>query len=369
MGPVAQTGQAGDNREMTHPRRNQQRGQCTVSRQGPGAGRLIPLALWLALAPASARAQAEFLPDEAEVPTAELPLEATAEGAQAEAPAPPAASAPAVPPPPAPDPAAPVADAATGSPAPEGASAAPETAQAASETEPPAEPAPPEATAASPLPPAVEPPPATEPPPAPTATAAADEAPARSRARRDREERTYARHRPSFGVSLNTSLRPFGDSTSRLPGGFEASRLRGVQAAFEYQPAFLQAIGVLGVGPSFTYAQGLGSFTRQLFAPGLQARYQARFFREQLLVPMAGYEIRYLRYLFPEQQGNLTAQGPFFGAMLLMNFLEPDAAADAFIEHGISRTYLIAELRSLTGSDATVSLAGRSLFFGLRFEF
>ncbi len=126
---------------------------------------------------------------------------------------------------------------------------------------------------------------------------------------------------------------------------------------------------MLGVGPNFTYAQGLGSFTRQIFAPGAQVRYQARFFREQLLVPMAGYELRYARYLFPEAQGALTAKGPFFGALLLMNFLEPDAATEAFIEHGVSRTYLVAELHLLSGNDATVSLAGRSLFFGLRFEF
>ncbi len=61
--------------------------------------------------------------------------------------------------------------------------------------------------------------------------------------------------------------------------------------------------------------------------------------------------------------------GPFGGLMLLLNPLEPSAAAEGFLASGVSRTYLLAEFRALQASDDLISFSGASLHFGLRFEF
>jgi hypothetical protein len=67
--------------------------------------------------------------------------------------------------------------------------------------------------------------------------------------------------------------------------------------------------------------------------------------------------------------GRFQTKGPIFGGEFLLNWLDQDAARQAFAAYGIARSYLVAELRALSGSDTNVSISGRSLFFGLRIEF
>ncbi len=55
--------------------------------------------------------------------------------------------------------------------------------------------------------------------------------------------------------------------------------------------------------------------------------------------------------------------------MLLLNFMEPSSAAEMYYSHGVSRSYLVAEMRNLAGTDANVTVSGSSYFFGLRLEF
>jgi hypothetical protein len=63
------------------------------------------------------------------------------------------------------------------------------------------------------------------------------------------------------------------------------------------------------------------------------------------------------------------SQGVFFGGMLLLNYFEPSASAEFYITTGVTRSYLVAELRQYSANDSALSLSGSSLFFGLRFEF
>jgi hypothetical protein len=87
-------------------------------------------------------------------------------------------------------------------------------------------------------------------------------------------------------------------------------------------------------------------------------------------VPTIGYEYQYLTYaLTTGPQGAMPLSGPVFGAMFLLNVLEPTSAAEMYVEQGISRSYLVAEFKSLQGNDANLSISGQSFFFGLRFEF
>lgn len=180
----------------------------------------------------------------------------------------------------------------------------------------------------------------------------------------------YHSIRPNWGAELNGSL----DAFSRtIWSGQNNRKIYGVTASFEYQPDFLQDIGVIGIGPSvgiYPTKGGLTSDNLSLLSAGLQARYQARFFHRQILVPVGGFAIEYFHYRFANGPiGNMTLTDPFFGVWLLMNFLEPSAAADSYVNSGITRTYAIVEVHNKTGSDQTISVNGQSLFFGVRVEF
>jgi len=96
-----------------------------------------------------------------------------------------------------------------------------------------------------------------------------------------------------------------------------------------------------------------------------------KYFRGQVLVPMGGYQFGYFSYNLPNSGlvGNFITQGPFFGAMLLLNPLEKDAASDMYFNYGISRTYLVGEYRLLSGGDANLSIRAGLIYAGLRFEF
>ncbi|MGK5083924.1 hypothetical protein WDW37_11540 [Bdellovibrionota bacterium FG-1] len=184
----------------------------------------------------------------------------------------------------------------------------------------------------------------------------------------------YTITRPAWGIQFTGALKAFGGND------FIAAQAgvptRAFQVSGEYLFPFLQSIGVLSLGPTVGTYPIFGSITSNavsVFEVGGQVRYQFRFFREQPIVPIAGFQFEYLSYRFTYpspsgMSGALMATGPSFGGMLLLNWLEPSAAAESYVENGISRSYLLAELRSLSGTDANLSLSGMSLFFGLRLE-
>lgn len=142
----------------------------------------------------------------------------------------------------------------------------------------------------------------------------------------------------------------------------------------EFQPAFLQGIGVLGLGPSVTIYPAIGgNFTSSplsIWSAGGQVRYQMRWFHEQLIVPMVGYAYEYFRYnLADGNTGYIQSMGPMFGIYVYLNALDPDSAADFYSNYSGIRSYLVAEAKLLSGADDLVTLSGMGFYFGLRMEF
>lgn len=192
------------------------------------------------------------------------------------------------------------------------------------------------------------------------------------------EERTkvplYQLASPSWGLEIAGSYAAFSNSPlgDKNPAGV---KVRAFSIQWEYQPTFLQDLGVLGIGPSLsvypvTPMHTLTTSYLKVWSAGMQLRYQARFFTDQILVPIAGYSLEYLRYsLLGSRSGSLLLQGPFIGGWFLLNILEPSSATLLYTDHGISRSYLVAELRLSGGKDDVVRFSGNSLFFGLRIEY
>ena len=180
----------------------------------------------------------------------------------------------------------------------------------------------------------------------------------------------YQRTRPNLGVQVYGSLKALGTPKGQLT----TAKVRATKVEIEWQPRFLQALGVIGFGPSislYPILPNAGLTTRyySIWSVGGQARYQARYFREQPLVPYAGYTYEYLKYsLKTGADSSITGQGPFFGAMILLNVFDQPSAAEFYVNHGVTRSYVLAEYRNLSGGDSNVAFNGQALFFGLRFE-
>lgn len=196
---------------------------------------------------------------------------------------------------------------------------------------------------------------------------------------RKRKSRTplYQSILPSWGMQLSVSPRTLGSTSSDSNTADPAETLNpavSLAVQFEYQPFFLQSFGVMGFGPSFeafpfSAKEPSVSRTPGTYALGAQIRYQARYLHEQIIVPNVGYSLQSLSYkLSTEDSGRLNLQGPFFGIWVLLNSLEPSAAAEIFVVHGVTRSYFVAELRLIQGEDENVVFSSRSFFFGLRVE-
>ncbi|HUP56892.1 MAG TPA: hypothetical protein VM598_05520 [Bdellovibrionota bacterium] len=191
----------------------------------------------------------------------------------------------------------------------------------------------------------------------------------------------YQRALPEWAFQASFSPGALGDGDIADASGSTAPT--GVSLQVELQPAFLQGFGVLGFGPSLSVYpisgnESVASNSFALWSVGGQVRYQARYFREQPIVPMAGFAFERVAYrlnnLGPagatrSVNSSVNMTGPFFGAWFLLSVLEPDQASMAYINSGLVRSYLTAEVRSMTGSDDDVDLSGNSYFFGLRVEF
>ncbi|MEK6704643.1 MAG: hypothetical protein AABZ06_02545 [Bdellovibrionota bacterium] len=184
---------------------------------------------------------------------------------------------------------------------------------------------------------------------------------------------------PNWSVELVGSVKAFGgNNIVSDQGGYP---VRAVSLGFSYQPNFLQSIGVISLGPTLSVYPisneagimptqlSLWSSRLSLWSIGGVIQYQARFFREQPIVPVFGFSTESLKYTFTgDRSGRTMAQGPFFGIYVLLNILDPSGAAEFYVNTGILRSYLVAELRNITGGNDVVSITGQSLFFGLRLE-
>jgi hypothetical protein len=188
-----------------------------------------------------------------------------------------------------------------------------------------------------------------------------------------RDPRTPKYHftRPNWGFELTFSMDSLG---KQLFVPTQSETAKAILMEYDYQPAFLQSIGVIGIGPSIAFypifGTGVTETAFSLWSVGAHIRYQARFFRQQVVVPVVGYNLDYFTYRFrTASNGSMILQGPVFGAWILLNMFEPSSAAQLYVDYKISRSYLVAEMRLLSGSDVNLSITGSSLYFGLRFEY
>jgi hypothetical protein len=194
----------------------------------------------------------------------------------------------------------------------------------------------------------------------------------------DRSVPMYDRENPNWGVDIHGSLQALGATgiATENAAGIVDHDIRNFGFGVEYEPEFLQSIGVVSIGPSANLyvASPSGELTSGAFSimsAGMSAKYQLKFWRGQPLVPFFGYEIQMIKYRFEVDEigsGITTAQGPVFGAMLLLNWMEPSAAHSLWADTGIKRTYLVGEMKMLTAGEPLLSVDGQALYFGLRME-
>ena len=200
-----------------------------------------------------------------------------------------------------------------------------------------------------------------------------DSSNAEEEAYRDLRIPKYQLVRPSVAVSLDFSPLPFGGTA--LTAAQRSNSAMAFTLGVQWQPQFIQSLGVIGIGPVFGVYPISGGVTSSIFSIasiGGRATYQLRYFRNQPIVPVVSYQYEYLYYDFlGSPVGYLWSSGPSAGLWFLISLLEPSVASSAYISTGISRTYAVVEFRRLTGasSDGSVAVSGNSWYFGLRFEF
>ncbi|MBU6375875.1 MAG: procyclic acidic repetitive family protein [Bdellovibrionales bacterium] len=215
--------------------------------------------------------------------------------------------------------------------------------------------------------------------PQPEQTPNADQAeqtekPPVKRAKKDYSVPFYQQKRPNWALEISAAARSGLGNLSSISSA-DPSGIRSFQIQGEFQPQWFQLLGVLGIGgsgalyltsPTNAVTQSLAG----LLSYGYQARYQARWIRNQWVVPFVGYRGKVLRYqLKNDLAGTLSTQGVFYGGMILLSALDEASAAEMYANMGVSRVYLLAEASSLEGSDSNITLKGSTYFFGLRFEF
>lgn len=212
---------------------------------------------------------------------------------------------------------------------------------------------------------------AQEPPQAPPSmaeTSPTDTAASTAQVKRSKDA-PYKLHRPNFGFAISASP-TVGLAAPEFEGAEFGAAVRSMQFQAEYQPAFLQSIGVLGIGVCGTLYKSFTAMSDGLWtwSAGGQIRYQFRYFKEQWVVPTVSFGAEYLMYqLSAAQTGSLFLMYPGFGGMLLLNFLEPSAAAEGFASSGVSRSYLWGEARMQMGS-GDITISGIVAQAGIRIE-
>lgn len=185
---------------------------------------------------------------------------------------------------------------------------------------------------------------------------------------KQRKERAanYDNYLPEWALQIDASLNGLGPNPISPPTVTSLSSAASIGA--EYQPRFLQDIGVVSLGLNTNFYGAQSQFLA--FSVGGLVRYQAKFFRQQFLVPMAAYAFEYFNYYLNNgATGRTLSQGPQFGLWLLLNALDQEAARDFFIDNHVARTYLVLEAHNMNASDINIDFGGFSFYFGLRFEF
>lgn len=201
----------------------------------------------------------------------------------------------------------------------------------------------------------------------------------------DRSIPPSERENPTVGIDIHASLQAFGTPirSEQMVNGvgtgiINESQVNNFGIGFEYEPEFLQSLGVFSIGPSVNmyFLDPIGDLTDGAFSilsVGGSLKYQLRFMRSQILVPFAGFEAQMIRYSFLEETGLgtgwTTSSGPTLGAMLLLNWMEPSSAHNLFSEYGIKRSYLVGEAKYLTADNALFTTNGTAIYFGLRMEY
>ncbi len=189
----------------------------------------------------------------------------------------------------------------------------------------------------------------------------------------------YDQERPTIGFQISYSPNAINDDLTatnevNVPETYTMSHLG---LALDWQPKFIQSIGVVALGVSGNIypvapLDGITDGGLDIWSVGVSAKYQAKWFRGQWVVPYAGYETQYLNYktnTIEIGSGNTMLSGPVFGALLLLNWMEPRAAFELYDNTGIKRSYLFAEWKSLSAdTEAQFSTNQASLHFGLRLE-
>lgn len=179
--------------------------------------------------------------------------------------------------------------------------------------------------------------------------------------------------RPQWSFQLNSSLGTFQGKELNHLTEFSSATTIGVR--FQYQPTFLQLLGVFSVGPTleifpFSSLDPGVLRTPSSWAVGGEARYQLRLFHKQGLVPTAAFHSQYLAYQLADgTSGRAVVRGPSFGVLFLLNAIDPAIASDFYQTYGALRTYALLEMKTYLGNDHQVSFFGKSLFFGLRIEY
>lgn len=200
----------------------------------------------------------------------------------------------------------------------------------------------------------------------------------------DRSVPLYERETPNWGWDIHGSMQALGksikspelDTNGNATGNINETDVVNFGLGFEWEPSFLQSIGVVSLGPSFNLytMQPGGDLTENAFSVyslGFSAKYQLNFMRGQWLVPFVGFESQLIHYSFNDADvgtGWTTAVGPTFGALIALNWMEPSAAHNLFADTGIRRSYLVGEIKQMTAGEDLLSTDGIAIYFGLRLE-
>ncbi|MCM2279471.1 MAG: hypothetical protein NDJ89_15455 [Oligoflexia bacterium] len=180
-----------------------------------------------------------------------------------------------------------------------------------------------------------------------------------------------------FGLEITAGTSGFGTQQFETSAGGLPFTKKPLRTQFDVH--LLESIGVVGVGPSLEYyftevadgyrTAGAVPGVTKAVAVGAQARYQARYFEWQTLVPMISYSFEKLNYRLSDgARGWADAKGLTVGAWLYLNALDRATAASFRRELGVSRTYITFERRTLLGADERIALSGSSYQLGMRFE-
>ena len=183
----------------------------------------------------------------------------------------------------------------------------------------------------------------------------------------------YQNKRPSFGLQFTIAPEAF--SNNKLSTFQGSSSISGLEMAFSYQPSFLQDYGILGIGPIlgvypiFANSELTANFA-SIWSWGGHVQYQARYFHQQVIVPVLGYEVRQTAYHFiSESYGKILVHGPKVGLWFFLNVLDPRSATHFYLSTGVLRTYLLLDALYERGINSSLSIRDWTYKIGLRVEF